>query len=122
MIGFTTIGTNNLNKSIKFYDELLSVIGVAGIKETERLKIYGTVNDQGSLAIIIPFNKKKHEPGNGNMVAINAENKKNIDSLYSKAIELGASSEGDPGERSPTFYGAYIRDLDGNKICFYCRP
>ena len=57
MIGFTTIGTNNLNRSIKFYDELLSVIGVAGIKETERLKIYGTVNDQGSLAIIIPFNK-----------------------------------------------------------------
>jgi predicted lactoylglutathione lyase len=42
-----------------------------------------------------------------------------IDRVYRKALELGATDEGEPGERLPVFYGAYIRDPDGNKICFY---
>jgi predicted lactoylglutathione lyase len=42
-----------------------------------------------------------------------------VDTLYAKAIELGASCEGEPGERIPGFYGAYFRDLDGNKLVFF---
>jgi predicted lactoylglutathione lyase len=54
------------------------------------------------------------------MVAINAGGRENVDKLYAKAISLGASDEGEPGERVPgMFYGAYVRDLDGNKLCFY---
>ena len=82
MLGFTTIGTNNLHRSIEFYDELLSVIGFAGLRETERMKIYGTTKDHGNFAIIVPFNKEKHEAGNGNMVAFNGKSKENINNLY----------------------------------------
>ena len=71
------------------------------------------------LAICIPYNEEAPEPGNGTMVAINAGNRETVDKLYAKAMELGATDDGEPGERMPVFYGAYVRDLDGNKLCFY---
>ncbi len=71
------------------------------------------------LAICIPYDEKPQNPGNGNMVAISAGSREAVDRLYAKAMELGAADEGEPGERNPIFYGAYVRDLDGNKLCFY---
>jgi predicted lactoylglutathione lyase len=53
------------------------------------------------------------------MLALPAETREEVDALYAKAIELGATDEGEPGERMPTFYGGYFRDPDGNKACFY---
>ena len=121
MIGFVTIGTSDFDRAVAFYDDLLGLIGIGQLMKTERMKMYGTVKDGGTLAVLIPQNKEPQRPGNGNMVAILADTKENIDKLYSRAIELGGSDEGGPGERVPTFYGAYVRDLDGNKLCFYCR-
>ena len=72
------------------------------------------------LAICIPYDEQPQACGNGNMVAIPGGSREKVDALYAKAIELGATDEGAPGERVPgVFYGAYVRDLDGNKLCFY---
>ena len=70
------------------------------------------------LAVCTPYDEKPASPGNGNMVAIPAD-RPTVDRLYAKALELGATDEGAPGERMPVFYGAYVRDLDGNKLCFF---
>ncbi len=65
------------------------------------------------------FDEKAQACGNGNMVAIPGGSREGVDKLYAKAIELGATDEGPPGERMPVFYGGYVRDLDGNKLCFF---
>ena len=71
------------------------------------------------LAICTPFDGGAASCGNGAMVAIPGGSRENVDRLHAKAIELGATDEGPPGERMPVFYGAYVRDLDGNKLCFF---
>ena len=71
------------------------------------------------LAICIPYDEQPHHPGNGNMIAIRGGSREGVDRLYARAIELGASDEGPPGQRLPVFYGAYVRDPDGNKLCFF---
>ena len=74
----------------------------------------------GMFAICTPYDKEKATPGNGAMVAFNMESRANVDKLHAKALSLGASDEGAPGERGPGFYGAYFRDADGNKFCGFC--
>ena len=72
------------------------------------------------VAVCIPYGEQPNHPGNGNMIAFTAESKENADALYHKAIELGATCDGEPGQRIPdVFYGAYVRDPDGNKLAFY---
>ena len=119
MLGYATIGTNDMDRAVAFYDALLAEIGAKQLFGMDRIKFYGTSTKQAMLAVCIPYDEKPPEPGNGHMVAISAGSRANVDKLYSKAIELGASDEGPPGERLPVFYGAYVRDLDGNKVCFF---
>ena len=119
MLGYCTIGVNDMDRATAFYDALLGELGAKTMFNMERIKGYGLEPGQPMLAICIPYNKEPQVPGNGNMVAIPAGSRKSVDQLYAKAMELGASDEGPPGERLPTFYGAYIRDLDGNKLCFF---
>jgi len=118
MIGYATIGTSDMEKACAFYDELLGVVGGSQLMGMDRIKFYGT-GEGAMLALCIPYDEQAQACGNGNMVAINAGNRETVDKLYAKARELGASDEGEPGERMPVFYGAYVRDLDGNKLCFY---
>lgn len=119
MIGYATIGTNDMAKATAFYDALLAEIGGKQLMGMDRIKFYGTGGAGAMLAICIPYDQKPQNCGNGNMVAINAGDRATVDKLYAKARELGATDEGEPGERMPVFYGAYVRDLDGNKLCFY---
>ena len=119
MLGYCTIGVNDMDRAEAFYDALLGELGATTMFSMDRIKGYGVKPGQPMLAICIPYNKEPQAPGNGNMVAIPAGSRKSVDQLYAKAMELGASDEGPPGERLPTFYGAYIRDLDGNKLCFF---
>lgn len=119
MIGYTTIGTSDMDRACAFYDSLLDIIGGKQLMGMDRIKFYGTGDGGGMLAICIPYDEKPQACGNGNMIAINAGNRETVDKLYAKARELGATDEGEPGERMPIFYGAYIRDLDNNKVCFY---
>jgi predicted lactoylglutathione lyase len=70
-------------------------------------------------AVAKPYDEKEATVGNGNMIALPMDSRDQVDSMYAKAMELGATDEGEPGERTETFYGAYVRDLDGNKLVFY---
>jgi catechol 2,3-dioxygenase-like lactoylglutathione lyase family enzyme len=118
MLGYTTIGVNDMDRAVAFYDALLAEIGAKQLFGMDRIKFYGTGTDSAMLAICIPYNEEPQSPGNGNMIAIPGGSREGVDKLYHKAIELGATDEGPPGERLPVFYGAYVRDLDGNKLCF----
>ncbi len=106
-------------RAVAFYDALLAEVGAAQLFGMDRIKFYGTSTDQAMLALCIPYNEEPHESGNGNMVAIPGGSRDGVDKLYARAIELGATDEGPPGERLPVFYGAYVRDLDGNNLCFF---
>ena len=119
MIGYVTIGTKDLDRACKFYDGLLAVVGAHQLMGMDRIKFYGTGMDKPMLAVCTPYDGKPHQVGNGNMVAIPGGSREGVDKLYAKAIELGAADEGPPGERMPVFYGAYVRDPDGNKLCFF---
>ena len=117
MLGYSTIGVNDMDRAVAFYDALLGEIGGKQLMGMDRIKFYGT-GEGAMLAICIPYDEQAQNPGNGNMIAIPAD-RPTVDKLYAKAIELGATDEGEPGERMPIFYGAYVRDLDGNKLCFF---
>ncbi len=119
MIGYVTIGTSDMDRAVTFYDALLGEVGAKRLMDMDRIKFYGTAPDAAMLAICVPYNEEAHNCGNGNMVAIPGGDRAGVDKLYAKAIELGATDEGEPGERMPVFYGAYVRDLDGNKLCFF---
>jgi catechol 2,3-dioxygenase-like lactoylglutathione lyase family enzyme len=118
MLGYTTIGVSNMASAEEFYGALLGEIGAKQLFGQDRIKFYG--NGQGAmLAICIPYDENAPIAGNGTMVAIDSGSREGVDKLYAKAVALGATDEGEPGERNPVFYGAYVRDQDGNKLCFY---
>jgi len=119
MIGYVTIGTSDIEKACAFYDALLAEVGARQLFGMDRIKFYGT-GDGPMLAVCIPYDEQAQHPGNGNMVAIRADGLEQIQKLHRKALELGATDEGEPGERIPgVFTGAYVRDPDGNKLCFF---
>ena len=120
MIGYVTLGTNNLAAACEFYDALLAEMGAGRVMEMDRLVIWTTAPGASMLGVCTPYDEGGATVGNGTMVALAAGSKENVDKLYAKALELGGSDEGAPGERMPGFYGGYFRDLDGNKlVAFY---
>lgn len=120
MIGYVTLGTNDLQRAAKFYDALLAELGAKRMMEEDRFIAWGRGADGAGLGITKPFDGKPATVGNGVMVALSAKNPQQVDALYKKAMDLGASDEGPPGPRGGTFYAAYFRDLDGNKLNFFC--
>ncbi len=122
MIGYVTLGTNNLEKAVKFYDELLMELDAKRFMEAPDHFVAWAVSPEApALSVTKPFDGEKATVGNGMMVALAAENPEKVDSLYNRAIELGATDEGKPGPREDgAFYAAYFRDLDGNKLNVFC--
>lgn len=118
MIGYVTIGTNDLEKSKKFYDALLAELGGKRAFGSERMQGYAG-GQGGMLAVCTPYDGKPATVGNGMMVSLAAPSKEIVDKVHAKAMSLGAKDEGAPGARSDTFYGAYFRDPDGNKLCVF---
>lgn len=118
MLAYATIGVSDMERAKAFYSELLSAAGGKVIMDTGRLVAYGTDKGGAMLAICLPFDEQPASPGNGNMISIAPGSKELVDQLYAKALALGATGEGEPGQRMDFFYGGYFRDLDGNKICF----
>ena len=119
MIGYVTVGTNDLERAKQFYDNLFGELGARSFIANERIVFWTVKDGASSFAIAKPYDEKEASVGNGNMVAVHVDSREQVDAIYAKAMELGATDEGPPGERMPTFYGAYIRDLDGNKLVFY---
>lgn len=119
MIGYTTLGTNDLPKAAAFYDELLGTLGAKRLVDIGRLMMWGKEFGQPMLSVCVPYDEKDATVGNGVMIALLLESHEEIDKFHAKALEMGATNDGDPGPRGDTggFYGGYFRDLDGNKIC-----
>ncbi len=117
MLAYVTLGSNNIEKSLAFYDALMPQLGAKRIFDNGRLYFYGSSPGAAMLAIGGPFDEQAATCGNGVMPALAAPDNETVDKVYAKAIELGATCDGEPGQRMPTFYGAYFRDPDGHKIC-----
>ena len=120
MIGYTCVGTNNKPRAMAFYDALLGLLGAKRFYETERGVGWGVSAEQPMFAVNTPFDGALASVGNGSMVALSAASADQVQALYAKALALGGGDEGAPGPRGGGFYGAYFRDLDGNKIAVFC--
>jgi len=118
MIAYTTIGVADMERAKAFYQSLLEDLGVTVMMDLGRLAALGTPDGGTMLAVCTPFDGGAPDPGNGNMVAIPAGSREGVDKLHARALELGGTDEGAPGERMAGFYGGYFRDPDGNKFCF----
>ena len=117
---YSTIGTNNKKAAEEFYDELLSLINAKKFPANDRITMWMSPEDNSViLAIAVPYNGEKATFGNGSMKGIALDSKEAVDEMYAKAISLGAKDDGEPGQRAGAFYGAYIYDLDGNKLTFF---
>jgi catechol 2,3-dioxygenase-like lactoylglutathione lyase family enzyme len=124
MIGYVTLGTNDIDKARAYYDALLGEIGATRKMEFPTgFTLYGTGDRSPGLAVCRPYDGNPATVGNGNMAAIAVRTRELVDHFHAKALELGGTDEGAPGLRSPegpsAFYGAYFRDLDGNKLCVF---
>lgn len=126
MIGYATVGTNDLERARAFYDALFAEIGGRRVMQFEEtgFTMYGTGMRAPGVAVTRPYNGEPATNGNGAMIAIAVDARAKVDGFHAKALELGGSDEGAPGLRGPegdrAFYGAYFRDLDRNKFCVFC--
>jgi len=124
MIGYITLGSNDLDRARSFYDALMPVIGAKRIMEFgDNFTMYGTSMGRPGLAVCKPYDGNPATAGNGNMASIVVKSRAQVDALYAKALELGGICEGPPGVRGEegqqAFYGAYFRDPDGNKLAAF---
>ena len=122
MIGFAMVGTNDLDKAIKFYDPLLQVIDLKRIVTNEKYAGYSSKKESGDIEFYVtnPVNKEKATYGNGTQISFVVDSKETVDNFYNLGIKLGGKDEGTPGIRSDDYY-CYIRDLDKNKICVFTK-
>lgn len=120
MIGYVTIGTNNFDNALRFYDQLMAILDEKRLWTTDTMAAWGLSRDEPSLCVTEPYDGALATVGNGVMVALKASSREQVDALHSRAIELGGKDEGAPGARGTHgFYGGYFRDLDGNKFNAY---
>lgn len=119
MIGYTTVGTKDMEKAAAFYDALFGILGAQRIWDWETFKGWATAPGSPMFTVTYPYNKEEATVGNGVMIALSAPDQETVKKLYEKAIELGGTCEGEPGYRGSEdmgFYAGYFRDLDGNKL------
>ena len=119
MIGYTTIGVADLERARAFYDAVLVPLGGCRTLTYERSQYYGGPGRGAMLGLTLPFDGAPQSAGNGVMVAFAAETPEVIHAVHAAALAAGGTCEGPPGDRGGNFYGAYFRDLDGNKLCVY---
>ena len=123
MIGYVMVGTNNLDKAIIFYDEVLKIINLTRKDTDDVCAGYTQNNGDGSIEFYVtkPANKKTATFGNGTQVSFLVSSREIVDKFHEIALKAGGTSEGSGGERpeGSGVYYSYIRDLDGNKICAF---
>lgn len=124
MIGYVTLGSDDLDRSRAFYDALFGEMGASRLIQMESgFTLYGTGWGKPGVAVTRPYDGKPAVAGNGNMVSLVVDSREKVDRLHAKALELGAADEGPPGVRGDegdrAFYGAYFRDPDGHKFCVF---
>ena len=119
MIGYVTVGTNDLPRAARFYDAIAAEMGTGRMMEFDTFIAWGTPGGGAGIAATKPYDGQAASVGNGVMVAIEARDKDQVDRLYAIAMENGGSDEGAPGPRGEGFYAGYFRDPDGNKLNAY---
>ena len=120
MIGYVTLGTNDIQRAAAFYDALLGEMGAKRVMDYETFIMWGNKPGAAALCVIKPYDKQAATVGNGVMVSLACDSREQVDRIYKKAMSLGARDEGPAGARSDNFYAGYFRDLDGNKLnCYF---
>jgi len=118
MIGYVTLGTNDLVRAAAFYDEIAKILGHARVFETERVVTWGG-EGKALFGAITPLDGKSATGGNGSMFGLPVEREEQVHQIYDFALANGGTDDGPPGPRGEQFYGAYFRDPDGNKLVAY---
>ncbi len=116
MIGYVTLGTNDIKRAAAFYDAIAKEVGVGRMMENETFIAWGKPGGGAGIGVTRPFDGKPATVGNGVMVAIEARDRAHVDRIHQLAMSLGAKDEGAPGDRGGGFYAGYFRDPDGNKL------
>ena len=122
MIGYVTLGTNDLARAAKFYDAIAAEMGVGRMMEFDTFIAWGKPGGGAGLGLTKPFDGNAASVGNGVMVALEADSPEQVQRLHRIALENGGTDEGapgprgEPGEMVGQFYAAYFRDPDGNKL------
>ena len=117
MLSYATVGSNDFEKSLPFFTELLGSQGAVKLFDHPRGGALFGKDGKPVLGVLKPFNEQPATAGNGCMVALEMPSREAVDAFHAKALELGGSDEGAPGERGPGIYMAYFRDPEGNKFC-----
>jgi len=122
MIGYVTLGTNNIDRAAAFYDDVLAPLGATRNDDWQTDRFFGWQSAAGSplLLVIKPHDGKPATAGNGTMIALLARSRAEVDAVHAKALACGGRDEGAVGLRGDSFYAGYFRDLDGNKLVVYC--
>lgn len=120
MLGYCTLGTNDLAASAEFYEPIAKILGHSRVMANERNVMWGSPGKGAMFGIITPFDGEPATPGNGTMFGFHAETEEQVHQIYDHALANGGSDEGPPGPRGgDQFYGAYFRDPQGNKLVVY---
>ncbi len=121
MLDYVMVGCTNVKRAAKFYDAVFAPLGYARTSEGSNYVLYGA-NGKGQFYVTKPYNKKAMSVGNGTMITVKAKSRKALGEFHAAALAHGGTDEGKPGPRPAdgTSHYAYIRDLDGNKICASC--
>lgn len=117
MIGYVTVGTNDLARAARFYDAIAAEMGVGRMMEFDNFIAWGAPGGAAGIAATKPFDGNPASVGNGVMVALEATDQAQVDRIYGIALAHGGTDEGAPGPRGDQgFYACYFRDPDGNKL------
>jgi catechol 2,3-dioxygenase-like lactoylglutathione lyase family enzyme len=126
VIGYVTLGTDDLDSALAFYDALLAELGAKRLMQMGPgdggFTLYGTDWGSPAIALTRPFDNQPQQPGNGNMISLVVDSRAKVDALHARALALGGSDEGAPGLRgdpSMNFYAAYFRDPEGHKLAVF---
>ena len=123
MFSHITIGSNDVAKAKAFYDSLLKPLGLVRHLEFPNALGYGPAGGRPQFWVVSPLDKKAASVGNGITIGLDAADRPAVDAAHKAGLAAGGKDEGAPGLRThyhPNYYGAYLRDLDGNKICVVC--
>ena len=120
MIGYTTVGTNDLDRASRYYDALFESLGAKRVFDSDTFVAWGRDMASPAFSVSMPFDGNPATVGNGVMIALALKTPEQVAALHAHALELGSRDEGAPGDRGGKFYAAYFRDLDGNKLNAFC--
>jgi catechol 2,3-dioxygenase-like lactoylglutathione lyase family enzyme len=126
MLSHVHVGLSNFSRSYAFYAAIFEALGLElrVYRPQESWAGWGAAGTQRPLFFIgLPFDRRPVDAGNGHMIALLASTREVVDRCHAAALAHGGCCEGPPGLRPhyhAHYYGAYVRDPDGNKICVCC--